>query len=71
MPDVRINAIRSMYDGAEGDNIRLSSGETIYSWVMLDESGTVLDHWELDDVELIEAYETNTIWMEPEYEKIG
>ena len=71
MPDVRKNAIRSMYDGAEGDNIRLGSGETIYSWVMLDESGAVLDHWELDDVELIEAYETNTIWMEPEYEKIG
>jgi hypothetical protein len=25
-----------MYNGTEGDNIRLGSGETIYSWVMGD-----------------------------------
>jgi hypothetical protein len=71
MPDVRINAIRNMYNGAEGDNIRLGSGEIIYSWVLLDDSGAVADLWEFDDIEILEAYNENTIWMEPEYEKIG
>jgi len=60
-----------MYDGAEGDHIRLVSGETIYGWVLLDDSGAVVNHWELDDAEIVEAYNENTIWMEPEYEKIG
>jgi hypothetical protein len=60
-----------MYNGAEGDNIRLSSGETIYGWVLLDDSGAAVNHWELDDTEIVEAYNENTIWMEPEYEKIG
>jgi hypothetical protein len=60
-----------MYNGAESDNIRLSSGETIYGWVLLDDSGAVVNHWELDDAEIVEAYNENTIWMEPEYEKIG
>jgi hypothetical protein len=61
-----------MYNGAEGDHIRLgSSSETIYSWIMLDDSGAVVDLLELDDIEIVEAYNENTIWMEPEYEKIG
>ncbi|MFA7184478.1 MAG: hypothetical protein WC082_06280 [Victivallales bacterium] len=71
MPDVRVNAIRSMYDGAENDHIQLDSGETIYTWVLLDDSGAVVNHWELDDAEIVEAYGENTMWMEPEYEKIG
>ncbi len=72
MSDVRINAIRNMYNGAEGDRIELDSGEAIYSWVMLDESGAVADYQEFDDDdEIVEAYNENTIWMEPEYEKIG
>jgi activator of HSP90 ATPase len=71
MPDVRVNAIRSMYDGAENDHVRLSSGEVIYSWVLLDDSGAVVNHWELDNAEIVEAYNENTTWMEPEYEKIG
>jgi hypothetical protein len=61
-----------MYNGAEGDHIRLGSGETIYSWVILDDSGAVVNHLDLDDVEIAEAYNENTIWMEEfEYEKIG
>ncbi len=71
MSDVRLNAIRNMYTGAEGDQIQLSSGEAIFSWVLLDENGLIVDHLNLDDVELLEAYEANTIWMEPEYEKTG
>ncbi len=71
MSDVRINAIRNMYNGAEGGHIELGSGESIYSWVLLDESGTVVDHFELDGDEIVEAYEANIMWMEPEYEKIG
>ncbi|MCK4981513.1 MAG: hypothetical protein KAS17_01250 [Victivallaceae bacterium] len=71
MSDVRINAIRNMYNGDQGDHIELDSGEAVYSWVLLDENGAVVNHLELDDVELVEAYNTNTIWMEPEYEKIG
>jgi hypothetical protein len=69
--DVRINAIRNMYDGAEGEHVRLGSGEIIYSWVLLDDNGAVVDLLELDDIEIVEAYNANTIWMEPEYEKIG
>jgi len=71
MSDERINAIRNMYDGAEGDYIRLGSGESIYSWVLLDDNGSVVDHWVLDDIEIVEAYNENSIWMEGEYEKIG
>ena len=71
MSDVRINAIRNMYNGVEGDQIELGSGEIVYSWVILDENDSVVDSLELDDIELVEAYEANTIWMEPEYEKIG
>jgi len=71
MSDVRINAIRNMYNGIEGDQIELGSGEVVYSWVILDENDSVVDSLELDDIELVEAYEANTIWMEPEYEKIG
>ena len=71
MSDLRLNAIRNMYDGAEGDHIKLDSGETIYSWVLLDESGAVADYRELDDNHIVEAYNENTIWMEPEYEKVG
>ncbi|MDD5728517.1 MAG: hypothetical protein PHV59_08145 [Victivallales bacterium] len=71
MSNVKINAIRNLYDGAEGDYIRLGSGETIYSWVLLDDDGAVVDQAELDDLEIVEAYNENTIWMEPEYEKIG
>ena len=72
MSDVRINAIRNLYNGVEGDCIKLDSGEVIYCWVLLDENGAVTDHLELDDIELLEAYEANTIWMEEhEYEKIG
>lgn len=36
MSDVRINAIRNMYNGVEGDCIELDSGEHIYSWVLGD-----------------------------------
>ena len=71
MSDVRINAIRNMYNGVEGDQIQLDSGEAIYSWILLDENGAIVDHLELDDVEIAESYNVNTIWMEPEYEKIG
>jgi len=71
MSDVRINAIRKLYNGVEGDCIKLDSGEVIYCWVLFDENGTVVNDSELEDDEIIEAYEANTIWMEPEYEKIG
>ncbi len=71
MSDVKINAIRIMYDGFQGDRLKLESGEMIYSWVLLDENGTVINHLDLDDIEIAEAYETNTIWMGGEYEKIG
>ena len=71
MSDVRLNAIRNLYNGVEGDHIQLGSGEAIYSWVLLDENGAVVDHFDLDDIEIVEAYNANTIWMEPEYEKIG
>lgn len=71
MSDVRINAIRNMYNGDQEDQIQLDSGETIYSWVILDESGAIADYQEFDDDEIVEAYNENTIWMEPEYEKIG
>ena len=71
MSDVKINAIRNMYDGFQGDRMKLDSGEAIYSWVLFDENGTVINHLDLDDIEIAEAYETNTIWMEPRYEKIG
>ena len=71
MSDVKINAIRIMYDGFQGDRMKLDSGEAIYSWVLFDENGAVVDHLDLDDIEISEAYETNTIWMEPRYEKIG
>jgi NAD dependent epimerase/dehydratase family enzyme len=71
MSDLRLRAIRNMYNGTEGDHIRLGSGETIYSWVMLDDGGALVDLLELDDIEIVEAYNENTIWMEPEYEKIG
>ncbi len=71
MSDVKINAIRNMYDGFQGDRLKLESGEVIYSWVLLDENGTVINHLDLDDIEIAEAYETNTIWMGGEYEKIG
>jgi len=71
MSDVRLNAIHNMYNGVEGDHVELDFEETIYSWVLLDESGTVVNHFDLDDDEIVEAYEANTMWMEPEYEKIG
>jgi hypothetical protein len=38
---------------------------------MLDDGGALVDLLELDDIEIVEAYNENTIWMEPEYEKIG
>jgi len=71
MLNMKINAIRNMYDGFQGDRLKLDSGEVIYSWVIFDENGTVVNHLDLDDIEIAEAYETNTIWMEGEYEKIG
>ena len=71
MSDVKINAIRTMYDGFQGDRLKLDSGEFIYTWILFDANGTVINHLDLDDIEIAEAYETNTIWMEPEYEKIG
>ncbi len=70
MPDVKINAIRNMYDGFQGDRLKLESGEIIYTWILFDEDGTVLNHLDLDDIEIAEAYKESTIWME-EYEKIG
>jgi len=71
MSDVRINVIRNLYNGVEGDCIKLDTGEVIYCWVLLDENGTVVNDFELEDDEIVEAYNANTIWMEPEYEKIG
>ena len=71
MSDVKINAIRTMYDGFQGDRLKLESGEVIYSWILFDQNGTVVNHLDLDDIEISEAYETNTIWMGGEYEKIG
>jgi len=68
--DVKINAIRNMYDGFQGDRLKLESGEVIYTWILFDKDGTVLNHLDLDDIEIAEAYEASTIWME-EYEKIG
>lgn len=43
MSDVRVNAIRNMYDGAEADQIQLDSGEFIYSWILLDDGGDVVN----------------------------
>ncbi len=51
--------------GKSGDNFK---GLPIR---ILDENSVVVDHLELDDIEIAESYNVNTIWMEPEYEKIG
>ncbi len=70
MPNVsRINAIRRMYNGAQNGQVKLDSGECIHSWVLLDETGAVVNHHELDDTQIAEAYDENLNWMEPEYEK--
>ena len=36
MSDVKINAIRNMYDGFQGDRMKLESGEFIYTWILCD-----------------------------------
>jgi len=72
MLDAKIQAIRNMYDGFQGDRLKLESGEIIYSWIIFDENGEVVNHLDLDDVEILEAYQANTIWMEEfEYENVG
>ena len=72
MSDVnRINAIRRMYNEPKGSQTKLDSGECIHNWVLFDEAGTVVDHWVLDNLQVVEAYNKNTIWMGGEYEKIG
>ena len=72
MSDVKIKAIRDMYDGFQGDRLKLDSGEFIHSWILFDENGEVINPLDLDDVEILEAYQANTIWMEEfEYENVG
>ena len=71
MSDVRINAIRNMYDGFQGDRLKLESGEFIYTWILFDENGEVINHLDLDDIEIAEAYEIHILWEEYEYEKVG
>jgi hypothetical protein len=70
--DVKINAIRNMYDGFQGDRMKLDSGEIIHTWILFDDDGTVINHLDLDDIEITKAYKASTIWMEKyEYEKVG
>jgi hypothetical protein len=71
MSDVKIKAIRDMYDGFQGDRLKLDSGEFIHSWILFDENGEVVNPLDLDDVEISEAYETHILWEEFEYENVG
>jgi len=70
MSDVgRISAIRRMYNAAENGQVKLDSGECIHSWALFDDKGAVVDHQELDDIQIVEAYNENLKWGGPEHEK--
>jgi len=67
----RVEAIRKMYDAEEGDYIILLDGERINSWVIVDYEGIVYNDQNMDDAELIKAYEECQQWEAPNYEEVG
>jgi hypothetical protein len=59
-----------MHNAAKDGQVKLDSGECIHSWVLLDDKGAVVDHQELDDIQIADAYNENFKWDGQEHEKV-
>ena len=58
-----------MHNTAKDEQVKLDSGECIHSWVLLDKKGVAVDHHELNDIQIADAYNESLKWDGPEHEK--
>lgn len=60
----RLEAIKKMYHMQEGTEQIIDNNEIIYAWLLRDVEGKTVDVKELDDTQVIDAYETFLKWQE-------
>lgn len=67
----RIDAIRRMLNAPEGEKIRLSSGEIIRAWDLIDEQGNNVGIEEINTEMLLHCYQRSQQWSCPEEYRDG